>query len=187
MNEELQEFLRYPREELDVELKCWLNPYDRVDQAKIAKAIIALRNHGGGYLIIGFINSNPPTPDPQRPDSVAPFDNDFFNNTIKRYAEPSFHCSSHIVEHPTTSELFPIVVVPGGATTPVRCKSSSPDDGKSAKIDTYYVRRPGPESAPPQSGAEWDALITKCLLARKAGDLLSSKLRISFTSKSFTN
>jgi hypothetical protein len=27
----------------------------------------------------------------------------------------------------------------------------------------YYIRRPGPESAPPQNGREWEALIRRCV------------------------
>jgi hypothetical protein len=52
MNEELQELLRVPREDMHVELKRWMDPSDKVVQAKFAKELLALRNHGGGYLVI---------------------------------------------------------------------------------------------------------------------------------------
>ncbi len=167
MHEELQEFLRAPREDLDIELKQWMDPADKVVQAKFAKELIALRNHGGGYLVIGFLDGNPPTPDPARPPSLEPFSTDYFNNILKKYAEPSFHCAAHLVSHPETGEVYPLVVVPGGAKVPVRCKADGPDGGKSIKIDTYYVRRPGPESSPPQSAADWDSFLQRCLLNRK--------------------
>ena len=173
MNDELQELLRAPREDLDIELKQWMDPADKVVQAKLAKELLALRNHGGGYLLIGFQDGHPPTPDPERPASLEGFSADAINNIVKRYAEPSFHCMSHIVAHPVTGETYPIVVVPGGAKVPVRCKSDSPDGGKSAKLDTYYIRRPGPESSPPQSGSEWEAFLERCLLGRKE-ELLAS-------------
>jgi hypothetical protein len=105
--------------------------------------------------------------DPGRPANLDGFSTDYFNNVIKKYAEPPFHCMSHVVEHPVTGESYPVIVVPGGAKVPVRCKADSPDAGKSAKIDTYYTRRPGPESSAPQSGAEWDALLERCLLNRR--------------------
>jgi hypothetical protein len=173
MNEELAELLRTPREDLDIELKRWMEPTDKEVQGKFAKELLALRNHGGGFLVVGFKDENPPVPDPNRPADLNGYDSDYFNNIIKRYAEPSFHCVSYVVKHPETGLEYPVVVVPGGATAPVRCKSDSPDGGKSAKLDTYYIRRPGPESSPPQSGAEWDTLLQRCLLARK-DELLST-------------
>lgn len=108
-----------------------------------------------------------PVPDPSRPADLTEFSTDYFNNIIKRYAEPPFHCVSLVVAHPVTGLTYPIVQVPGGALVPVRCKSDSPDGGKSARVDTYYIRRLGPESNAPQSGAEWDAFLERCLLNRK--------------------
>lgn len=173
MNDELQELLRVPREDLDIELKRWMDPLDKVVQAKFAKELIALQNHGGGYLVIGFRDEHPPVADPDRPASLEQFSTDLFNNILKKYAEPSFHCTSHVVAHPVTGELYPVVSVPGGSRVPVRCKADGPDGGKSIKLDTYYTRRPGPESSPPQSGAEWDALLQRCLLNRKDELLVS--------------
>jgi hypothetical protein len=167
MNEELQELVRSPREDLDIELKQWMDADDKVVQAKFAKELLALRNHGGGYLVLGFTDDHPAKADASRPSDVSVFSTDYFNNIIKRYAEPPFHCMANAVAHPVTGECFPVVVVPGGAKVPVRCKSDSPDGGKTIKVDTYYVRRPGPESAPLQSGAEWDVLLQRCMLGRK--------------------
>ncbi len=167
MNDELEELVRFPREDLDIELKQWMDPADRSVQGKFAKELLALRNHGGGYLIIGFKDEHPAVPDPNRPPDLAGFSTDYFNNIVKKYAEPAFHCMSHVVTHPVTGEDFPVVVVPGGAKVPVRCKADSPDGGKSAKVDTYYIRRLGPESSPPQTGAEWEAMLQKCLLSQR--------------------
>lgn len=172
MNEELQELLRTPREDLDIELKQWMDMADKNVQAKLAKEILALRNHGGGYLVIGFKDEHPAVPDPARPANLDGYNTDVFNNILKRYAEPPFHCMSHVVAHPISGETYPVIVVPGGAKVPVRCKADSPD-GKSIRVDTYYIRRPGPESSSPQSGAEWDSLLQNCLLNRK-DELLSA-------------
>lgn len=167
MNEELEGLLKYPREDLATELKQWMDPKDRLVQAKLAKELIALRNHGGGVLIIGFKDGNPSVPDGNRPHDLAAFDIDYFNNIVKAYADPSFHCDAHVVTHPDTGEAYPVVVVPGGAKVPVRCKAGSPDNGKTIAKDTYYVRRPGPESCPPQTGSDWDELLERCLHNRK--------------------
>lgn len=174
MNEELQELVRVPREDMNIELKRWMDPSDKVVQAKFAKELIALRNHGGGFLVIGFLDEHPPVADPNRPTDLAAFNTDYFNGIVKRYAEPPFHCVSHVVAHPESGATFPVVHVPGGSAVPVRCKSESPDGGKSIKLDSYYIRRPGPESSTPQTGAEWDALLERCLLNR--GEDLMSKM-----------
>jgi hypothetical protein len=53
---QLQQLIDKPAESLSVELKSWIDPDQPEGAAKIVKAALALRNHGGGYLIIGFNN-----------------------------------------------------------------------------------------------------------------------------------
>ena len=36
--------------------------------------------------------------------------------------------------------------------------------GGTIKQNLYYIRRPGPQSEPPQNGREWDALIQRCIV-----------------------
>jgi hypothetical protein len=167
MDAYLQELVRSPREDMNIELKRWMDMTDKSVQAKLAKELLALHNYGGGYLIIGFEDEHPAVPDVEgRPADLSAFSTDAFNNIVKKFAEPSFHCMSHVVKNPDTGEDYPVVVVPGGSKVPVRCKADAAD-GKSIKLDTYYTRRPGPESAPLQTAAEWDALLQRCLLNRK--------------------
>jgi len=56
--------------------------------------------------------------------------------------------------------------VPGEHRVPIRAKAGGPDN-RHIKKDVYYIRRPGPESAPPQSAGEWNALIQRCVRAAK--------------------
>lgn len=42
------------REDLDFEVKNWLNLRDSNDQATFAKAVLALANHGGGFVVLGL-------------------------------------------------------------------------------------------------------------------------------------
>jgi hypothetical protein len=72
--------------------------------------------------------------------------------------------------HPETGQLFPVVVVPGDHRVPIRSKRDGPNE-EHVRQNTYYIRRPGPQSGPPQSGREWDGLIARCLMAAR-GDLL---------------
>ena len=50
-NERLQDLLLDPKESLDVEIKGWLDLNDSTHKSVLAKALIALANHGGGFVI----------------------------------------------------------------------------------------------------------------------------------------
>jgi hypothetical protein len=54
------------------------------------------------------------------------------------------------------------VVVPPGRV-PIRAKRDGPEL-KQVRIDSYYVRLPGPKSETPRSGADWDRLLRRCTL-----------------------
>ena len=84
--------------------------------------------------------------------------------------EPSFHCDVHILAAPDGAQ-YPIITVPGGHRTPIRAKSDGPN-GQTVKQHSYYIRRPGPQSEVPQTAAEWDALIRRCV-ANAREDLLN--------------
>lgn len=178
----LAELLRDPRETLDIEIKTWLDLGLREHQALLAKAIIALANHGGGFIIVGFERvGDRLAPGAARPESFASYNADAVNGIVHRYAEPSFHCDLRIIPHPSTNERFPVVVVPGGQRVPIRSKRDGPD-GKGIQKDVYYIRRPGPQSEPPQSSREWDDLVQRCvragreLLLSSVRDILSGRL-----------
>ena len=50
----LQTLVSSPRERMSCELKGWLSLAERRDQANLAKALLALANHGGGYVLLGI-------------------------------------------------------------------------------------------------------------------------------------
>lgn len=84
------------------------------------------------------------------------------NGIVERYAEPAFHCSVHLVPHPTSGDIYPIIGVPGDQQVPIRARRSGPH-GQVIKSNAIYIRRPGPQSAEPRTGLEWDKLFKKCL------------------------
>jgi hypothetical protein len=167
INSRFEDWLRNPSEALDFEVKGWLDMDDLEDRGKIAKALIALENHGGGFLLIGYEATNekrlvPKTP---RPASLDKYNTDLFNAIVKKCAEPAFHVDVTLQRHPETGDEFPLVLVRGTSRTPVR--SDSETTGKSLRNYTYYIRRPGPSSESPQTGAEWDALVRRCVLNQR--------------------
>ncbi len=162
---DLADLVDNPREALDIELKSWLNLSDNLNRAKIARHIAALCNHGGGYLIFGFRDDY--SVDPDRPASLDAYNHDTFNAIIKRYLLPVFECQVIKVASSAGPE-FVVVRVPGHETMPVCTVSGGPQDAKGTpqglRLGTYYIRLPGPESAPITSPQQWSVLIRRCTL-----------------------
>jgi len=162
----LPDLLRNPREALDIEIKAWLQLTDANHRAALAKAIIALANHGGGYLIIGLAEqAGQFHPANDAPADLAGLSQDAVQNAVRKYVDPPIQCRTEHVLNPKNGMRFPIVVVAGGHRVPLRAKTGSPD-GKLVK-DRVYIRRPGPSSEEPLTSADWDQLFERCLRARK--------------------
>jgi hypothetical protein len=166
INSRFEDWLLSPTETLDFEVKGWLDLNDVEARGTVAKAMIALENHGGGFLLIGFSEEQERfIPDPERPASLAQYGTDEINAIIKKCAEPAFHAHVTFQKHPQTGEEFPIIQVAGATKVPVRSCSATPNGA--LKQNVYYIRRPGPASEAPMDGAEWDALIRRCVLRQR--------------------
>lgn len=175
INSRFEDWLISPTETLDFEVKGWLDLSEAESRGTVAKAMIALENHGGGFLLIGFTEDQGRLiPDPNRPASLAQYGTDEINAIIKKCAEPSFHAHATFQKHPETGEEFPVIQVAGSSKVPVRSCSATPNG--TLKQNVYYVRRPGPASEAPMDGAEWDALIRRCVRNQRSEivDLLRS-------------
>lgn len=166
-NAELRELLTRPREALDIEIKGWLDLSDANQRADLAKAILAIGNHGGGFVIIGFDESDAGqfSPGVNRPADLSSLSQDDIQNAVQKYLEPAIQCRVEHVTHTDGHGSFPIIVVPGGLRTPIKAKAGSPDGKLSAH--RVYIRRPGPRSEEPQTAAEWDQLFERCIRARR--------------------
>lgn len=177
----LSELLLDPREGLDVEFKGWLDLASKEEhKATLAKALLALANHGGGFLVIGFDEGETgPAPSAARPATLDAYSQDLLNAIVQNYAEPAFHCSVHYVSHPT-SGAHPVISVPGGHRVPIRAKRSGPNN-QTVQQHAIYVRRPGPRSEQPLSGREWDELFARCIDARR--DELLDRIRDLLTGR----
>jgi hypothetical protein len=164
-NQRLSELVAFPREDLNTELKGWLSPSDETDRANIAKALLALANTGGGYLLIGFDERDGAwVPGPAA--TATEFSQDVINQIVARYADPPFQCAVYQVAGQDGEPLHPVIVVPGNHRVPIRAKSEDPTR-KHVRIHSYYIRRPGPCSDQPQSANEWDDLLRRCMLAAR--------------------
>ena len=166
MRSQLNDLVEFPKETLEDEYKRWMNLDDKVAQANIARHLVALANHGGGHLIFGF-DDNPLKPQQKRPHSLDKYNRDTFTSIVRRYLEPVFQCDV-LFGINKTGDSFPVVRVPGHGRIPVIAKAGGPQDDKGRPqgivAGTYYIRKPGPASAPIMGFQEWGGLIRRCTL-----------------------
>lgn len=165
--ERLADLLVDPHESLDCEIKNWLNLKDsNDDKATFAKAVLALANHGGGFVVLGLIEGDAGFLEAEgRPATLNMYNQDAINGIMQGYCDPHFHCSVHHVTSPADA-IFPVVVVPGGHKVPIRAKRSGPN-GNTVHDNAIYIRKPGPRSEIPQKSQEWDELLARCLRNRR--------------------
>lgn len=168
--EELKPFITEPREDLNAEYKGWLDLTQNAGKATVAKAGIALANHGGGFLIIGFAEEGGALISRPRPADMPEITQDAVNAAIERFVEPSFHCEVYNVPHLTTDVVHPVVVVPGNLLAPAM---STRDCEGTIIRNRCYIRKPGPKSQEITEAAEWRALFGRCIRAGRE-DMLES-------------
>ena len=193
INSRFNDWLINPSESLDFEVKGWVSPSTN-DEHKglIAKALIALENHGGGFLLIGYVDDGGGKlfPDQARPSDLSEFSVDEINNILKKFAEPPFHVIVTFQIHPESGEEYPLIQTSGQTKVPIRAAKGT--QHQPIKKDSYYIRRPGPSSEAPADGYEWDRLIQRCVLNQKVEimDTLREFLSLSYvgaTSSSASN
>lgn len=160
--QELEPLITEPREDLGAEYKQWLDITTNEHKATIAKAAIALVNHGGGFIVIGFEEVEDSLVSQERPEELPEINQDSINAAIRRYAAPEFHCEFYTIEHPDTGVVHPIIAVPGTMTEPVMSKRDC--QGVILK-NRCFIRKPGPRSEEPHTGEEWRNLLNRCVRA----------------------
>ena len=161
--EELQPLITEPREDLAYEYKDWLDLTSKEHKATLAKAAIALANHGGGYIVIGFAEQGPILDSRPRPEEIPEITPDSVNEAVHLYAEPKFQCAMHLVSHPDTDVQHPVVIIP---STTVPVMSMRECQGVIAQ-NRCYVRKPGPKSEDPRTSEEWRTLLNRCVRANR--------------------
>jgi Putative DNA-binding domain len=169
---QLEALVVSPREDLGVEIKSWLNLADKDDCATLAKSIIALANHGGGFIVLGMRETEIGKFEeaPGRPITLGGYKQDVIAGVAASYAEPGIQVGVYQIDG--GAGVFPVVQVPGGHKTPIQAKRGSPDQ-KTLLVGRVYIRRPKPESSEPQNAAEWRELIDRCVRAGR-DDLLDA-------------
>ena len=162
--EDLRPLVDYPMERLDAEYKDWLDLSKNHGRATLAKAAIALANHGGGYIVIGLAEDGASLTSKEKPADCPEITQDTVNSAVSRYAEPSFQCAMHTVPRHDPDVQHPVIIVPGTLTVPVMSKRDCP-----GVIQQYrcYIRKPGPRSEEARTQAEWRTLLNRCVRANR--------------------
>lgn len=167
----MSDLLVDPLESPECEIKNWLDLKDsNHDKATFAKAVIALANTHGGFIVLGLTRTDTGfAAAPNRPADLKAYDQDLINSIVQSYCDPGLHCAVQLVPGPDGT-LFPIVSIPGGHRVPVRAKRGGPNGNVMAAND-IFVRKPGPAASvrrPRRSGMSyWPAACpiaaTNCL------------------------
>lgn len=119
-----------------------------------------MANSGGGFVILGFLESGGSLVGDLNRPNLSAYSSDAINSVVGRFAEPAFHVDVVQVRSPRDDLIYPVIVVPGDSTVPVRTTRAS---AGVIQQNVYYIRRPGPKSEPPQTASEWDQLLQRCL------------------------
>ena len=167
---ELRPLVEFPGESLTAEYKDWLDLSTPHGRATLTKHAIALANHGGGHIILGFSEEPGRLVSRQPPVDLPDITQDSVNAAIRRYADPGFQCQMRLIAHEDTGVLHPVITVPGEFSAPVMSKRDAEGVMRQYRI---YMRKQGPRSEEPQTHAEWKELIERCVRAGRA-DLLDA-------------
>lgn len=169
--ERIKDLVRNPSESLSVELKRWIDPDDFDGAAKIVKTVLALRNFGGGYMVIGFLNDTLQPDTENVPDDVQlRFHIDKIQGLISRFASEPFEIA---VEFPDRDgQLYPVIIVSPGVRTPVAVKSKFHESAKKLiEIDCVYIRSLNSNNTPSTTRAtwkDWPQIVEICFDNREA-------------------
>ncbi len=93
---------------------------------------------------------------------------------VKKYLEPTLQCDVHSVRS-TAGNEHPVIIVSSHGAVPVCAKANGPElKGKGPQgivQGVHYTRKPGPESAPVTTAADWAPIIRRCAMHERAAIL----------------
>ena len=172
---EIQDLVDNPREVEHIELKDWIDLTDDATRAKTARHLAALCNHAGGYIIFGFRDDH--TPSTAHPGDLSRYNHDTIAGIVDRYLTPAFQCEVFHAPRSGSAARYPVVRVPAHGSVPICAKRNGPQDSKGnphgIRQGVYYIRVPGPKSAPIETPDQWRQLIHRCVINERDGLLAS--------------
>lgn len=170
--DDIQELVEHPRESLSIELKDWLDLDSPEGISKLVLACLALRNHGGGFLLIGFRDGTLEPNLENAPSNVQKvFHPDKVQGLVSRFASEQYEVYVHLGER--EGKTFPVVEISSGVRTPVATKSGLQDSTGKLLIreNRVYVRTLATNNTPSTAEAtwkDWPRIVETCFDNREA-------------------
>lgn len=161
-------------ETLALELKSWLDPKRNEHKARIVKALIALRNHGGGSLLVGVGDDGVVVSDPPPFDFETRYHPDQVQELVSRHASVVFSVATTFRER--DGRPYVRMDVEPGVRTPVRVKTGISVDRAGATtsllaandIPVRTLESNGRPSTSSCGANDWERLMTVCFDNREA-------------------
>lgn len=170
--DQIRILVQQPVEALQLELKTWIDPRAADGVAKIVKAIFAIRNRNGGFLLIGFDNATL-SPDPYAFDEPVEtvFHVDVIQGLVSRYTSPSFEIS--VTYQDRDGQFHPVISIPEGVTVPAVIRRDLAGDGGKKLLtegDVYFrtFNTNGTASSARIMPADYADLLDVCFENREA-------------------
>jgi hypothetical protein len=166
-----EELVAHPSEGLNVELKNWLDPVKPDHRAKIARALLALRNRNGGWLLIGFDDSTLAAAPAAPADPRSDYHPDVIQGLVTKHASEPFQVSVDFVDRDGKSH--PVFFVEPGVRTPVAVKSAIQDQSgkellKFGEVPFRTLRANGTASTASAKPEDWPDIVEICFENREA-------------------
>lgn len=171
-SDQIDEILARPREALNVELKSWITPDNPDGQSKIVKAVMALYNRNGGYLLIGFDNQSLQPVTTSAPANIRSlYDQDTIQQLVSRYSSEPIEVQVDIRD--LGGVLYPILRVPSGVKTVTAVKRDFTNGSGGyllRKSDVYFrsLRTNGAVSSAKAEPNDWSDMLNICFDNREA-------------------
>lgn len=170
--DQIRALVERPAEALQVEVKTWLDPRTEEGAAKIVKALFAIRNRNGGFLIVGFDNATM-TPDTYGLDRPVEelFNVDTIQGLVSRYANVAFEIA--IAFHSRDGQAHPVIIVTDGVRIPAVVRRNLIGQGGKkllAEGDIYFrtFNANGTASSARIMPADYGDLLEICFENREA-------------------
>lgn len=171
-----QRLLTHPGERQDVDYKASM-PFRGEDSfsLKLIRHIHGMANAGGGWLIVGFLETPERglVPDPAHSDAVcASYDPTGLTQQVDSSVARGQRAlvTVHLEFNAGTELHYPIIQVEGFSRTPNVCrrdKVASDTGDKVLRQGAVYIRRPGAETVPVSTPQDWEDLVNRCVRLRR--------------------
>jgi schlafen family protein len=169
--QDIQKLIANPRESLAIELKDWIYPDTDDGIGKIVKTMIAMRNHNGGKLLLGFNDSDGSPSESLEPENLEErFHIDVIQGIISKYSSELFEVQVYYPE--LDGNKFIIMEAPPGVKTPVVAKKDLVSgDTYHIRRNKVYIRSLNASNVPSTTEAlwkDWSTIIEICFENREA-------------------